>query len=130
MSVQRVLIVETRSLLTAGIKTLLSQEPGLHVIAVAPESEVTLLNEIRRIQPDLIVLDEGSQMTELIKLLTHLEDSPEIRVVVLRADNSLARVYHKKQVIVTQLADLVTVIRQSGSASDPGPEDRMGGIEP
>ena len=108
---QRVLVVKSRSLLVAGVDSLLSREPDLNVIAITPEDEAALIEEIRRSQPDAIVLDEGSHLIDAAQLLALLKDYPELRVVVLRADNSLAQIYAKQQVVVARITDLVSVIR-------------------
>lgn len=111
--VRRVLIIDTRSLLVAGIKSVLSREPDLHVEAIAPEGEAALIEAIERSRPDTVVLDEGSLVFDVPGLLALLEEYPVFRVVVLRADNSVARIYDKQQVLLRQVSDLVTAIRRS-----------------
>lgn len=112
--VWRVLVVENQRLLGAGIEILLSREAGLQVIGVTPEDEVALRQAISRSQPDVVVLDEAT--TDSTRLWALLQDHPELRVVVVSADDGLVRTYEKRQVIVTRAADLTALVKVKWSA--------------
>jgi hypothetical protein len=107
--VWRVLVVENQRLLGAGIEILLSREAGLQVIGVTPEDEVALRQAISRSQPDVVVLDGAT--TDSARLWALFQDYPELRVVVVSADDGLVRTYEKRQVIVTRAADLAVLVK-------------------
>jgi len=106
--------------LAAGIRSVLSRETNLHVAAIAPKCEAALIEEIRLLQPDVVVLDETTHIVRLAKLLGLLEDYPDLRVVVLRTTDNRVRVYDKQEVSVAQIADLVEVIRHGSTPSCSG----------
>ena len=111
MGVPRVLVVENGRLLGAGIESLLGAETGLEVIGVSLGGWAGLIEEIRRFQPDVIVLDEDTYMVDQARLLISLEDYPEVRVVQVSANSDMVCIYEKQQVLLTQGTDLTNIIR-------------------
>ncbi len=104
-----VLVVENHQLLGAGIEKLLRREADLLVLGLAPENEGALLLAISQSRPDVVVLDEAT--TDAIKLVALLEHHPNLRVVVVGADDEVVRTYESRQVAVTQTTELVSLIR-------------------
>lgn len=114
---QRVLIVENSLLLGAGVQSLLASEADLDAIGISPKDRTELIQDIERFRPEAVVLDEGMHLADTARLLTFLEVYPELRVVVLSANSNLVRLYHKQRILVTQVSDLITVLRASQSLS-------------
>jgi hypothetical protein len=114
-NVQRVLIVENSRLLGVGVQSLLSGEPDLDVIRISPKDRTELIQAIERFRPEVVVVDEAMHLAGTARLLTFLEVWPELRVVVLSANSNLVRLYHKQRILVTQVSDLITVLRASQS---------------
>lgn len=108
---QRVLIVENQSLLGAGIEKLLASEPNLHVMGIAPVHEAALLDEINRYQPDVIILDVITRLTNPTKLLAQLQHYPQLKLIIVNGNDNLLQIHHKQQTLITQAADLVTIIQ-------------------
>jgi DNA-binding NarL/FixJ family response regulator len=111
MDVPRVLVVDNGRLLGAGIESLLGVEIDLEVIGVSSDSRAGLIEEIRRFQPGVIVLDKDTYLTDPTSLLISLEDYSEVRVVQVSANSDLVCIYDKEQVLLTQGADLIKIIR-------------------
>ena len=110
---QRVLIVQNGPLLCAGIQRLLAGELGLEVLSSSPQDRVELTQEVRRTQPDVVVLDEVSHLVDPASLLALLNTDSTLRVVVVSANDNLVRIYDKEQVLITQATDLINIIRDS-----------------
>ncbi len=108
---QCVLIVENGSLLGAGVECLLSDEAWLCVVGVTPPDGATLIEIIKHLQPDLIILDEAYFLTLSIGLLAKLLDHPQLRVITVSANNDRVQMYHKQQLLITHATDLVHFIR-------------------
>lgn len=112
-NVQRVLIVENSLLLGAGVQSLLAAEANLDVIGISPKDQAELIQEIERFQPDVVVLDDLTHLTDTARLLTFLEVCPELRVVVLSSNSNLVRVYYRQRALITQVTDLVRILHAS-----------------
>jgi len=106
---QRVLIVENESLLGAGIEHLLAHEPDLNVVGIARADEAVLLEEIKLSQPDIVILDRATCLTNAMKLLAHLQDCPKLRVIVVSANDNVVQIFDKQQVLVNQTTDLASL---------------------
>jgi DNA-binding NarL/FixJ family response regulator len=109
--VRRVLIVENHLLLGAGIQDLLNGQTGLELIGVSPSHQEELVREIRRVRPDVVVIDEDSQLTDPTDLLASLKNHLTLRVVVLNTSDDVVRIYDSQEVSVTQTSQLINIIR-------------------
>ncbi len=106
---QRVLVRGNHRLLGAGIENLLRREADLLVFGVTLESEAALVQAIDRSQPDVVVLD-GSTI-DPAAVLALLQNYLKLRVLLVSADDGLIRTYETRQVVVTQAAELVDLVR-------------------
>jgi DNA-binding NarL/FixJ family response regulator len=104
------MVVENQSVFGAGVQRLLAGAAGLEVIEFSPGDYAELIQEIRRVQPDVIVLDEVTHLADPIRLLSFLQGHPELRLMVVSPNDNLVRVYDKYQVLVTQAADLISIV--------------------
>lgn len=112
INVQSVLIIENQMLLGAGVQTLLAGEADLEVIGISPSSQERLAQEVSRLRPDVIVLDETSHLAGPTKLLSLLKDSPKLRIVVISANHNLVRIYNKQETRLGRTTDLFDIIRE------------------
>jgi DNA-binding NarL/FixJ family response regulator len=117
--VRRVLVIDHQLLLGAGVQGLLSDEAGLDVIGVSPADPLELAQDVRRYQPDVVVLDENSRLGSPAGLLASLEDYPELHMVVVSADDNRVCIYGKQEVLMTQAADLLGIIRGDAGLKSP-----------
>jgi len=77
---KRVLIVDDHPIFRLGLAGLISQQPGLEVCGHA-ESAPLALEAMRKLQPDLVLLDlslRGTNGIELIKLMK--AEQPHLRI--------------------------------------------------
>ncbi len=107
---RRVLVIENQQLLGAGIENLLRREVDLNVLGITPKDEKTLLDTMHRYRPDVVVLDEAS--TDATRLSALLQDSPELLLVVVSADDHLVRLYESRNVTIVEAAELADLIRR------------------
>jgi DNA-binding NarL/FixJ family response regulator len=108
--VSRVLVIETGSLLGAGVQNLLSRRSTLEVIGLVPKNEADLLQMIQQFQPHIIVLDETTSLIKLPSLMHHLRDYPHVRVVAVNVGDAHAQIVEKFQVATTQVTDFLRLI--------------------
>ena len=96
----------------AGVERLLSAETDLEVTGISPGDPAELAQEIRRLQPDLVVLDKDSRWVDATKLLATLQDYPKLRLVVVSANDNLVCIYDKQQTTTSRASDLLGIIRK------------------
>jgi DNA-binding NarL/FixJ family response regulator len=79
----RLLLVDDQSLISQGLKAMLSLEPDMQVVGTADNGEAAL-NQVEALQPDVVLMDvrmpvmDGRQATRLIT-----ERYPQVKVLVL-----------------------------------------------
>lgn len=107
---QRVLVATHEMLLGAGIESLLLRQKELDLVGITPGSSADLIKKITRLKPEIVILDEGMYLVSAKELLTFLNDWPEMRLVVVSANENRVQVYNKRQIRVTQSMDLVEMM--------------------
>jgi DNA-binding NarL/FixJ family response regulator len=110
---QRVLVVENQLLLGAGLQSLLTNKTGLDVTGISPGDQEELVREIRRSQPDVVLLNADSRLADPADLLALLGNDPAGRVLAFNANNNLVRIYTKQEVfeiLVEHMPQLVNII--------------------
>ncbi len=109
---RQVLVVETHILIGAGIHSFLAGETDLEVTGISPGDQAELAREIRRLRPDIVVLDEDSRLADPTALLVSLKDYPKLRLVVVSANDNWVCIYNKQQVLTRRASDLLGIIRE------------------
>jgi DNA-binding NarL/FixJ family response regulator len=110
--VRRVLVVDNQILMGAGVQSLLGGQADLELVGISPCDQAELAGEIRRLRPDLVVLDRDSQWVDPTRLLAALQDYPKLCLVVVSADDNLVCIYDKQQVLTSRAHDLLGIIRK------------------
>ena len=116
---KRVLIVSSGLLLTSGVDSLLSREADLDIrsLEVDGHNEDTLITQIARFKPEVVVLDGSWKSHQLSRLLAELRDCRKFRVIVIDGKENLMHIFDKQVVEVSRGGDLVTAIRRAQSLS-------------
>jgi DNA-binding NarL/FixJ family response regulator len=117
----RIYLVDDHALIRRGLVTLIDAENDMEVCGQA-EDAATALNQIMKIQPDLVIVDislKGNSGLELIKNIKAF--SPKIQILVLsmhhesiyalRVLKAGARAYVMKQDVVNKVLDAIRRIR-------------------
>lgn len=109
---QRILIVENRSLFGAGIESLLAQESDFEIVGCSPKNEMDLISIVGKLKPDLIIIHDISIFTDPIRMLTHLTIDLNHRLLMVSNTKNLVCLYLSGAVPVTSGDSLVALIRQ------------------
>ncbi|OGO29315.1 MAG: hypothetical protein A2W33_01565 [Chloroflexi bacterium RBG_16_52_11] len=107
---KRVLVIQSKHLLAAGILSLLNREMDLNVFDAMYSDEITLLEYIKDIKPAVLIMDESSQLTNHFSFLSLLNKCPDLRVIVIDERNNRMHIYEAQEIEVGRAADLVTAI--------------------
>ncbi|MGC0154952.1 two component system response regulator [Chromobacterium vaccinii] len=87
-AVQRVLLVEDHSLLSNGIKNLLSALPSYHVVGEVNDG-LGVYSACQRLMPDLVLLDLGLPGMDGIDVIRQLKQRwSELNIIVITADSA------------------------------------------
>jgi hypothetical protein len=115
----RVLQIHTGSGWEVGLAGSLAQEPDLEVQSVTYTDETTFLRTVMRIQPDVILMNKHGPLSlpRLRKLLNGLPALSAICIIAINVRNNIVDIddaKQKRQLVVTDLADLCKCIRGEG----------------
>lgn len=110
---RRVLVMENGSLFDEAMKALLTHDTGLTVSGVAYADETTFLNDVSRMSPDVIVLNDAGPLdaAQLCKLLEHVPAREALWVIVVRSDDNVIDLYKKQSVVASRSHDLIALIQ-------------------
>lgn len=108
---QRVLVIDNRSIMGAGVEALLSNSEKLRVIGTTPEDETDLVRHVWQFLPDVIILSNQSQLTDPVHLLTLLNNYRSFRLIVVSEDDNTMEIYEKRQTIASHRSDLATAVQ-------------------
>jgi chemotaxis response regulator CheB len=112
VELKRVLVIKGRHLIADGILSLLTRELDLDVFDATFRDEITVLEEIKVINPEVLVMDASSPFTNSFLFLSLLNDCPDLRVIVIDERKNLMRIYEKQELVVARVADLFAAIRE------------------
>jgi hypothetical protein len=113
------MVVHTRWLSGQGLQRLLADVTDLEVIGHDPKDQADLLRAFRRVRPDVVLLTKGLEdlddVENVIGLLVSTGRSLNYRVIVLREKDNLVSIYDKRQLTISDLAELYDLVLH-----DPG----------
>lgn len=90
----RIILADDHYLIRNGIKTMIAQEAGLHVISEAADGQ-ELLDILKENQPDMVILDISMPQVSGIEALKQIHVLyPEIRMLVLTMHSNVQYCYH------------------------------------
>lgn len=106
----RCLLVFANELMFVSVMSLLKSQTDLELVGVSPPSEKELFEAIDFYKPDILILDEMNTTDQSTRPLHPLLRYPDLRVITLNQKDNLLHIYQKRDVTVTRITDLVSVI--------------------
>jgi chemotaxis response regulator CheB len=106
----RCLLVFANELMFVAVMSLLKSQPDLELVGVSAPNEQDLFQAIDFYKPDILILDESNSPGQSTRPLRPLLYYPELRVITLNHEDNLLHIYQKRDVMVTRITDLVSVI--------------------
>jgi hypothetical protein len=107
---QCVLAVLSSSLFTMAVTSLLASEARLRVIASEAVGVDDLMQEIRCIEPDVILLEETIPLKSQTIVIELLNSFSELKVIVLSENNNWLHIIRKDTLLISSTADLIQAI--------------------
>lgn len=109
MAMKRVLLIESGQFMGGVIGSLFLGNEQIDLIEAQPTSDQELLQAVQEARPHIVVLDDTLH-EYLARLLSYMQQSEALRVVVVSADSNRVEVYHKQGYPVHQKSDLFAVL--------------------
>lgn len=92
MILKRVLLIGKENLFIEGVASLLSKRSNQQVTRIEPTDTYTLVNEIWRIQPSIVILNTLNWKQPLV-ILAHLKTYPALKLIVVNEHNNDIVIY-------------------------------------
>ena len=112
----RVLVVQSKSILVAGLISLLEHDGRFEVTSSIYKTKQHLNNVIDQFQPEVVIIDACLGKSKIGTLFTFLESQPQIRILVVSLGESQVQIYEKQNHPVNFIDDLIKVIQGEGIA--------------
>jgi len=107
----RVLIVQSKSILVAGLFSLLQQDGRFEVNSSIYKNKQHLNTVIDQFHPEAVIIDSCLGKSKIGILLTFLESQPQIRILVVNLGDSQVEIYEKQNQAVNYVDDLIRVVQ-------------------
>ena len=108
---KRIIVLLNDQLISAGVESFLAKQEFFDVFGIDTHDPQEIYEAINRIHPDIIIVDQNSQMPSLINLQSYIEDMPDIRTVVLNISNNQIQICDKRQVQINLLSDFIDILQ-------------------
>ena len=112
MTVSRVLICNSDTILSLALESLLTADVDLQVSSSSPRDEMELLDHVAQYQPEVVVLGSSSPVAEQSMLSQLLSRLPHLWVITVSDKDNWLHIYHRQDVLLTKAADLTHLIQE------------------
>jgi len=111
---QKIMIVESGSLLEHGVKHILRQEEDFNIAGLAYHDDAAFLSGLIEVQPDVILLSEDGPISSahVFELLIDWSFLVSVRIIAIHLDHNRIDLYDRRSIFATQIGDLMGLIRR------------------
>jgi DNA-binding NarL/FixJ family response regulator len=130
MDAVRVFVVSDSLMFSSGLKSLISEFPGVEIIG--EETEVNqAVKQVKTLQPDVIIWGNSGMNPAWVHEEAHLVKAvPGIKIIGLSLQNNNIIVYHSTRKIIRDIQDLMIAIKEDHFLSEPSnPQADSGGSQ-
>jgi DNA-binding NarL/FixJ family response regulator len=107
---KRIVLLESDCLLYAGMKSFLTDQEHLDVIGINIKDPEGIYQAILKIQPDVIILNQNDQQTNLTELMDWLRNLPSVRTIAVNVTDNQIQIWEQKQILIQELGDFLDVL--------------------
>jgi DNA-binding NarL/FixJ family response regulator len=111
---QKIMIVESGSLLEDGVKNILRQEKDFNISGLAYHDDAAFLSGLVEVQPDIILLNEDGPISSahVFELLIDWSFLVSVRIIAIHLEHNRIDLYERRSIFATQIGDLMGLIRR------------------
>lgn len=114
-----ILIVNIRSLLIEGVKSLLEANKEFVVASTLCSDHIALIREVEELKPDVIIIDEITSFTKPTHLIASLLGTQKIRLITVNNHNSTMKIYDKYEHSISSSDQFIAASALNVSAEHP-----------
>lgn len=111
MKKKRIIVVSTDTILGAGVMNTLTQAKEFEVIRFDSEDQHDLILALNQHQPIAIIFSENYLVARSSLLPLLINNYPYLRIITVNADDNWVHAYMRKEIFLSQPADLAEIIR-------------------
>jgi hypothetical protein len=113
-AMQKIMIVESGSLLEDGVAHILRQEEDLSIASLAYHDDAAFLSGLIEVQPDIVLLNEDGPISSarVFELLVDWSFLVSVRIIAIHLEDNRIDLYERKRIFATQISDLTGLIRR------------------
>ena len=115
MSLKKVLLFSSDTLLSSAIRCLISGDQELELIALSSENLAELVTASRKLKPDVIILEQSLLASYSGLLNRLLKGERDSRVITLDENQNILHVYSGHEVSVERSSDLLAILHSNNS---------------
>lgn len=108
---KKVLVVVNKLLLGAGLESLLSRDTDLSVKCIFLESKKLLEEEIKRYQPNVVIIEKSGGVANSYQICNLLAGNSRIRFLIVDSIENNVSVYDSREIIISQSCDLIEAVK-------------------
>jgi hypothetical protein len=107
-------------LLTQAMEFFLKAEETWQVIRISADQSIDDLSEqIKRIQPEVIILHTGNCASDTSLPVQLIQEYPNVRVITASLENNQMQVYSKQSIRLRKASDLLSIIEDRNLSNHP-----------
>lgn len=95
----------------------MAADTDVEVRSIGAVDEPELLQAVKRLHPDVLILDESSPAAASVGLQKLITSLPNLRVIVVNQENNVLRIYQGERVQEGKAQDLAKAIHSKGPGS-------------
>ena len=113
LGMKRVAVILSEFLIGRGVESLLSRDTDLIVTSLSYDGNggESIIHHINRYEPNVVIIDESLQNDDSWNVFNQLLEFPKLRVLVLSVRDNRIEIYDRKEILVSQSADLLSAIK-------------------
>ena len=118
--VRKAMIWGPDDVLTQAMEFFLKAEETWQVIRLSPDQSIDdLSQQIKRIQPDVIILHTGNCASNTSLPIQLIQEYPNVRVITASLENNQMQVYSKQSIRLRKASDLLSIIEDRNLSNHP-----------
>jgi chemotaxis response regulator CheB len=94
---KRVLIIQSDRIIGGVLTSLIAHQENLDVVTLSLTNPIDLIDEVSRIEPDVIVMDDHGRLACNADLHALLETIPELKIIILNSNDNHIEVIAKNE---------------------------------
>ncbi len=98
-------------LLVDALERLLFYQSDWQVVRFSSDwDDATLLYELKRVVPDVLIVSESVLATDGDRLIQVVEECPRLKIITINLENNLISIYHKQTLSIKEASDLLEIV--------------------